>query len=940
MAHEDGGRKGVREGRKDGRTEGAAGAAAVAFIQATECDSSSSYNCSDRSARTDRKKLMQRVKNKQKLDCKKPGASEQQLIETVGGGDAAPESYAPDSWKKKMGEHVTPSSIPVMGDQSVEYELPSPAQELPEEVNVAGAAAADVQSELQGPQMTKCNAANGDAQDAVETVSPVEKAVSSADKSSSSGSSSYEEVEEEDDKAKRESCGLSDEVLDTTNESVEMEEEHIRDHANSNGRDHVVDDVCSKSSEIAQISPKVEENGESGGSSTTSSSGNGTAEAAAAATIDQTDVAKKCRNGDSNIGTKEGIGVAPETNGTDHHKEGEDVNELLRNVPSDEAEKDSASLEETKDTSSSSTHIGDYLVTPAEDPIAGSCMEEDVIAVKHHDLQMRGASSTTVGYTVSTTVETFTNSVTYSKEDGFAGFEEENTSSSSNSKKKAPYFEDHHNDNNDKSMASSSLNSAEGESEVQRVLRLQTTHDLLCPVCGSCITKRVILRKRKRTSPSVVSVEKWVLLNEEEIQSQDTLEEPHTSPTTTAAAVKEEATIVEPAAAAAADGHGYEYEEDWGCLACFTLFFRRARLQSDVEDDELVEEEESPLVRKRPQIHDEKREVVAATTIESPKPVEQQEKAEAIGVEDTTPSSGGGTLAAASVGEEEHQEIKEEPCDQDLLPDEEIEAPDTAPPAAVVEEIEEHQPPQLVLPVEKLEISPTTDISTSISDVSDETTTSVIMTTDESVIEVHGSDAPSTLEAVTAAAEDLGMMTLTSTGSKVQEYLKSVVYGGLDVSLISLGVVASAAGGDAKTRTVLAMGLANLIFGSISFFHKVIELHKESPMRFRETVGQSFLLNGCLAFLSFLVFGSLPTLTFGFSFRQSNNHDYKMLATVVVSVISVVLLGCAKVFAKVTQQSYFATLSALIMTGVVAAVAGFYTGEYFSKLLAQFGFDT
>jgi hypothetical protein len=560
---------------------------------------------------------MQRVKNKQKLDCKKPGASEQQLVGTVGGmsfngrtqdilssvpfvlphsfpkgfelwclffvislkvgvaaavwcffsfsfagGDAAPESYAPDSQKKKLGEQVTPSSIPVMGHQSVEYQLPSPAQELPEEVNVAGAAAADVQSELQGHQTTKCNTANGDVRDAVETVSPVEKAVSSADKSSSSRSSSYEEVEEEDDKAKRESCGLSGEVLDTTNESVEMEEEHIRDHANSNGRDHVVDDVSSKSSEISQISPKVEEIGESGGSSITSSSGNGTAEAAAAETIDQTDVATKYRNGDSDIGTKGGIGVAPETNGTDHHKEGQDVNELLRNAPSDEAEKDSASWEETKATSSSSTHIGDYLVTPAEDPIAGSCMEEDVIAVKHHDLQMRGPSSTTIGYTVSTTVETFTNSVTYSKEDGFAGFEEQNTSSSSSSKKKAPYFEDHHNNNNDKSMGSSSLNSAEGESEVQRVLRLQTTHDLLCPVCGSCITKRVILRKRKRTSPSVVSVEKWVLLNEEEIQSQDTLEELHTSPIT-----------------AAADGHGYDYEEDWGCLACFTLFFRRGSLE-------------------------------------------------------------------------------------------------------------------------------------------------------------------------------------------------------------------------------------------------------------------------------------------------------------------------------------------------------------------------
>ncbi|CAK9858926.1 unnamed protein product [Sphagnum jensenii] len=650
-----------------------------------------------------------------------------------------------------------------------------------------------------GPQMTKCNTANGDAQDVVETISPVEKAVSSADKSSSSRSSSYEEVEEEDDKANRESCGLSGEVLDTTNESVEMEEEHIIDHANSNGRDHVVDDVCSKSSEIAQISPKVEENGESGGSSTTSSSsGNGTAEATAAETIDQTEVATKCRNGDSDIGAKEGIGVAPETN----------------------------------------------------------------------------------------------------------GFEEENTSStSSNSKKKAPYFENHHNDNNDKSMASSSLNSAEGESEVQRVLRLQTTHDLLCPDCGTCITKRVILRKRKRTSPSVVSVEKWVLLNVEEIQSQDTPLKLHTSPPTSPPADDHH--------------HGYHvYEEDWGCLACFTLFFRReTRYHFPPKKHHLPHQSQAhppaPTYHPKDQSQQQPEEiteegVVGVDPEVSRHPAETLEQATPKATKDQLnkssssswfvfcqlfsrrlkrvffPISAGSTLSS------------EDGLREGLLK----ENPDTA-----------------------NTDSPTTDISASIPEVYE--TTSVTTT----VIQVH--DAPPMPEAVTAA-----------TVSKVQEYLKSVVYGGLDVSLISLGVVASAAGGDAKTRTVLAMGLANLIFGSISFFHKVIELHKESPRQFTETVGQSFLLNGCLAFLSFLVFGSLPTLTFGFSFRQSNNHDYKMLATVVVSVISVMLLGCAKVFAKVTQRSYFATLSALIMTGVVAAVAGFYTGEYFSKLLAQFGFDT
>lgn len=37
------------------------------------------------------------------------------------------------------------------------------------------------------------------------------------------------------------------------------------------------------------------------------------------------------------------------------------------------------------------------------------------------------------------------------------------------------------------------------EFDVERVLREQETHDLICPKCRLCITKRVILRKRKRT---------------------------------------------------------------------------------------------------------------------------------------------------------------------------------------------------------------------------------------------------------------------------------------------------------------------------------------------------------------------------------------------------------------------------------------------------------
>lgn len=39
------------------------------------------------------------------------------------------------------------------------------------------------------------------------------------------------------------------------------------------------------------------------------------------------------------------------------------------------------------------------------------------------------------------------------------------------------------------------------EVDVERVLREQDTHDLYCPNCKSCITRRVIIRKRKRRLP-------------------------------------------------------------------------------------------------------------------------------------------------------------------------------------------------------------------------------------------------------------------------------------------------------------------------------------------------------------------------------------------------------------------------------------------------------
>ncbi|XP_010438540.1 PREDICTED: membrane protein of ER body-like protein isoform X1 [Camelina sativa] len=67
-------------------------------------------------------------------------------------------------------------------------------------------------------------------------------------------------------------------------------------------------------------------------------------------------------------------------------------------------------------------------------------------------------------------------------------------------------------------------------------------------------------------------------------------------------------------------------------------------------------------------------------------------------------------------------------------------------------------------------------------------------------------------------------------GLKV-EILKSIVYGGLIEAITSLGVISSAAGSGASMLNILVLGLANLFGGLILIIHNLQELREEEPIR-------------------------------------------------------------------------------------------------------------
>ncbi|KAJ0251525.1 Glycine-rich protein family [Hirschfeldia incana] len=147
------------------------------------------------------------------------------------------------------------------------------------------------------------------------------------------------------------------------------------------------------------------------------------------------------------------------------------------------------------------------------------------------------------------------------------------------------------------------------------------------------------------------------------------------------------------------------------------------------------------------------------------------------------------------------------------------------------------------------------------------------------------------------------------------DILKSIVYGGLVESITSFGVVSSAAASGTSTLNVLALGLANLFSGLFIIIHNLYGLFKRpryqswnndhmpeqvSEDPYEELLGKRnrVILHCVVVLVSFIFFGVIPPLFYGFSFKITDNGYYQEVAIfVAASLICVISLSFAKAYA-------------------------------------------
>ncbi|EER87689.1 hypothetical protein SORBI_3010G002500 [Sorghum bicolor] len=448
------------------------------------------------------------------------------------------------------------------------------------------------------------------------------------------------------------------------------------------------------------------------------------------------------------------------------------------------------------------------------------------------------------------------------------------------------------------------------EYDLEKILDEQETHDLYCPNCKSCITRRVILKKRKRTVRP------------------EARKEPPKRPQ-----------LVEPSANVPRQIVDEDSPEVFRCLSCFTFFiptgcsFNIFRISERRDVNQQVQVQHSSASQQTSE-HCGSWLLSCFQTADSPRP-----------------SNNAGSIKIESV----HVNVQQYGAHQEQIPLSQP-AGDTKTDTSHLGHKQEFTQIEAGNVVTVQRNGASQEQIPLLQPSGDTATDSVHLgqkqggdnqTVAKPTLVIHQpveSEAPP--HTVVAVPEAETPVPALSAPRDEWDILKAIVYGGLVESIMSLSVVSAAAASGSKTLDIFILGIANLIGGIPVIYHNIADLRNTGDVaESSEQVGHYWLelgrrskyhLHMVIAILSYILFGLLPPVIYGLSFRTSDNRENKMLVVAAVSLLCIALLAIGKAHVK-RPRTYFTTLLYYLSIGFSGSGLSYATGVLIMKLLAHFG---
>lgn len=130
---------------------------------------------------------------------------------------------------------------------------------------------------------------------------------------------------------------------------------------------------------------------------------------------------------------------------------------------------------------------------------------------------------------------------------------------------------------------------------------------------------------------------------------------------------------------------------------------------------------------------------------------------------------------------------------------------------------------------------------------------------------------------------------------------------------------------------------------------ELISGHKESDQtsqdedRYLKTLGlrANYRLHIVVSIISYTIFGLLPPIIYGFSFRKSDEKNYKLIAVAGASLFCILLLAIGKAHVQQSPKPYVKTAIYYLATGLTSSGLSYAVGELLRRALEETGlFDS
>lgn len=97
------------------------------------------------------------------------------------------------------------------------------------------------------------------------------------------------------------------------------------------------------------------------------------------------------------------------------------------------------------------------------------------------------------------------------------------------------------------------------------------------------------------------------------------------------------------------------------------------------------------------------------------------------------------------------------------------------------------------------------------------------------------------------------------------------------------------------------------------------------------------MLHAVVAIISYLVFGLVSPVVYGFSFRETDDKQLKLVVAAVASLLCILTLAVSKAYVQRPPKPYLKTIFNFMILGFMVSGVSYAAGQLVERLLEKLG---